>query len=132
MGKTSVADEMKDQNSFRAKAHKATMDAVSLAEKEPTMAKVTPKAEEAKGLYAKMVEEKVKLARARYAAKNSKKDSGKLIQKLLEEAKKARDKELGEMKKVKAASVKVAADGAKINQQETKIAREERDGSKAQ
>jgi len=133
--KTSVADELKDQNSLRAKANKATTEAVALAEKEPTMAKVTPKAAEAKQLFAKMVEEKIHLARARYAKKNSKKTeqgTEKLIQKLFEEAKKARERELGEMKKVKAASVKVAEKGSKISKEETKIAREERDSSKKQ
>merc|ERR1711988_409584 len=133
--KTSVADELKDQNSLRAKANKATSEAVALAEKEPSMEKVTPKAAEAKQLFAKMVEEKIHLARARYAKKNSKKSeqgTEKLIQKLYEEAKKAREKELGEMKKVKAASVKVAEEGSKISKEETKVAREERDGSKKQ
>jgi hypothetical protein len=133
--KTSVADELKDQNSLRAKANKATTEAVALAEKEPTMAKVTPKAAEAKQLFAKMVEEKIHLARARYAKKNSQKTekgTEKLIQKLFEEAKKAREKELEEMKKVKGASVKVAEKGSKISQEETKVAREERDGSKKQ
>merc|ERR1711988_397647 len=127
--------ELKDQNSLRAKANKATSEAVALAEKEPSMEKVTPKAAEAKQLFAKMVEEKIHLARARYAKKNSKKSeqgTEKLIQKLYEEAKKAREKELGEMKKVKSASVKVAEEGSKISKEETKVAREERDGSKKQ
>merc|ERR1711998_759035 len=65
-------NELKDEKSTRAKAHKATVKAVKLAKTSKDMAPVNTQAGKAKALYNKMVEEKVKEGRQKYGMKKKK------------------------------------------------------------
>merc|ERR1711939_1197889 len=94
-------NELKDEKSTRAKAHKATVKAVKLAKTSKDMAPVNTQAGKAKALYNKMVEEKVKEGRQKYGMKKKPKVTDAMIKKLFEKAKKARAKEQAKLKKVK-------------------------------
>merc|ERR1711934_344593 len=120
-------NELKDEKSTRAKAHKATVKAVKLAKTSKDMAPVTSQAGKAKSLYAKMVEEKVKEGRQKYGMKKKPKVTDAMIKKLFEKAKKARAKEQA---KVKKETVKVAAENVKLSKKEKKTAVMEKDASK--
>jgi len=127
-----VKDEMKDKNSLRFKANVATKDAVAHAKKDKTMNQATAKSNEAKGLFAKMVEEKVKIARAEYLAKqnsNGLKITEATVQKMFKKAKSDNDKAIAEVKKVKTTSIKVAEEDKKVTAEETKTAKLEKDAS---
>merc|ERR1712072_1086936 len=65
-------NELKDEKSTRAKAHKATVKAVKLVKTSKDMAPVNTQAGKAKALYNKMVEEKVKKETVKVAAENVK------------------------------------------------------------
>jgi len=127
-----VQAELKDMSSTRYKANAATTEAEKLAGSEPTMAKVTPAAEKAKGLWAQMVQEKVNVARAKYMAKqgkNAEHITDAKVRKLFDEAVKARAQEMKGLKTVQKASKEVAKDNAKITEKETTIAKEEKQAS---
>merc|ERR1711904_166494 len=94
-------NELKDEKSTRAKAHKATVKAVKLAKTSKDMAPVNTQAGKAKALYNKMVEEKVKEGRQKYGMKKKPKVTDAMIKKLFEKAKKARAKEVAKLRKVK-------------------------------
>merc|ERR1711959_473451 len=129
----SVMDELKDKNSLRFKANAATKAAVAHAAKDKIMDKATSKANEAKSLFAQMVEEKVKMARARYLENNGKKSikvTEATVQKEFKDAKDAQEKWLGEAKRVKADSVKVAKENEKVTQEEAKSVKLEKEASK--
>merc|ERR1712093_850046 len=120
-------DELKDEKSTRAKAHKATVKAVKLAKTSKDMAPVNTQAGKAKALNNKMVEEKVKKGRQKYGMKKKPKVTDAMIKKLFEKAKKARAKE---QKKLKKETVKVAAENVKLSKKEKKTAVMEKDASK--
>jgi len=114
----SVLNELRNEKSWRSKAHRATLAAISLAKVSKTMAPVDSKASKAKGLYARMVNEKVKEARAKYAAGRGKKKLGldkNAVKKLLKIAKKARVRALGASKKITTAKKKVAKLNTKVS-----------------
>merc|ERR1711939_604294 len=123
-------NELKDEKSTRAKAHKATVKAVKLAKTSKDMAPVNTQAGKAKALYNKMVEEKVKEGRQKYGMKKKPKVTDAMIKKLFEKAKKARAKEQAKLKKVKKETVKVAAENVKLSKKEKKTAVMEKDASK--
>merc|ERR1712072_1338765 len=118
-------NELKDEKSTRAKAHKATVKAVKLAKTSKDMAPVNTQAGKAKALYNKMVEEKVKEGRQKYGMKKKPKVTDAMIKKLFEKAKKARAKEQAKLK-----TVKVAAENVKLSKKEKKTAVMEKDASK--
>merc|ERR1711959_877713 len=123
-------NELKDEKSTRAKAHKATVKAVKLAKTSKDMAPVNTQAGKAKALYNKMVEEKVKEGRQKFGMKKKPKVTDAMIKKLFEKAKKARAKEQAKLKKVKKETVKVAAENVKLSKKEKKTAVMEKDASK--
>jgi len=126
-------NELKDEKSTRYKANKATHAAVKLAETQPDQAPVNAKASEAKSLYARMVEEKIKLARDKYAKNKGKKNekvTEEMIKKLFEKAKKARAQEIEDAKKMKSLTKKVAHQNTKLTKDETKTAKLEEEASK--
>merc|ERR1711904_473411 len=113
-------NELKDEKSTRAKAHKATVKAVKLAKTSKDMAPVNTQAGKAKALYNKMVEEKVKEGRQKYGMKKKPRVTDAMIKKLFEKAKKARAKEQAKLKKVKKETVKVAAENVKLSKKKEK------------
>merc|ERR1712072_1003169 len=119
-------NELKNEKSTRYKANKLTHAAVKLAETQPDQAPVNAKASSAKAMWARMVEEKVKLARDKYQKNKGKKNekiTEKMIKDLFEKAKAAKAKEVADAKQMKKDTVAVAKQNFKLTKDETKTAK---------
>merc|ERR1712072_1152463 len=126
-------NELKNEKSTRYKANKLTHAAVKLAETQPDQAPVNAKASSAKAMWARMVEEKVKLARDKYQKNKGKKNekiTEKMIKDLFEKAKAAKAKEVADAKQMKKDTVAVAKQNFKLTKDETKTAKLEKEASK--
>merc|ERR1711939_959630 len=91
-----VLNELRDEKSLRSQAHRATLKAVRYAKTKKDFAPAKTEAGRAKGLYAKMVDEKVKIARDEYLARRGKgglRKEKKTVAQLRKEAEAAREKE---------------------------------------
>jgi len=132
---SNVLNELRDEKSLRSQAHRATLKAIRYAETKKDFAPAKTEGGRAKGLYAKMVDEKVKIARDKYLAG---KDKGginkekKTVAQLKKEAEAAREKEQKALEKVKTQTKKVAADNVAVSKTEVKTAKEEKSASKTE
>lgn len=130
-----VLNELRDEKSLRSQAHRATLKAVRYAKTKKDFAPAKTEAGRAKGLYAKMVDEKVKIARDEYLARRGKgglRKEKKTVAQLRKEAEAAREKEQKMLNKVKAATKKVAKDNVKVSKTEVKTAKEEKSAAKTE